>query len=194
MHHVFARTKEKHHESSAVVDSDEILLHRLFFALKPSPEAVAEIADVRGGIGVARSHVFDQRLHLTLWSLDLPMTPTQGLVEALCAAAARVRGPALRVALAEVVGNGHVTCLKPDEPMPVLKAFQQKLQLAVADAGIWPNRGFRFEPHVTLAYGQETGQRRAILPISWRAHAFSLVHSLVGLTEHVELGRWALEG
>ncbi|MHA3792837.1 2'-5' RNA ligase family protein [Sphingomonas sp. YL-JM2C] len=175
-------------------DSDEIILHRLFFALKPSAEAVAEIAGVRGGIGVAKSHVFDHRLHLTLWSLDLPMTPTQGIVDALRCAAAKVGGPALRVALAEVVGNGHVTCLKPGEPMPVLKTFQQKLQLAIADAGIWPNRGFRFEPHVTLAYGQAEGQRRPILPISWRAHDFVLIHSLVGLTEHVELGRWALEG
>lgn len=173
-------------------DADEIILHRLFFALKPTDEAVEQIALVRAGIGIARSHVLDHRLHLTLWMLDLPMAPTPGLVADLCGAAAKVRGPALRVAMNELVGNGHVTCLTPGEPMPVLKAFQQKLQLAVADAGIWPSRGFRFEPHVTLAYGQEMGQRRPVLPVSWRSHDFVLIHSLVGLTEHVELGRWAL--
>jgi len=175
-------------------DADEIILHRLFFALKPTDEAVEEIARVRGGIGVAKSHVFDHRLHLTLWSLDLPMMPTAGVIDELCGAAAKVRGPALRLVMHELVGNGHVTCLKPGEPMPVLKAFQQKLQLAIADAGIWPSRGFRFEPHVTLAYGQQETLRRAILPIGWRCHDFVLIHSLVGLTEHVELGRWSLEG
>lgn len=173
-------------------ESDEIVLHRLFFALKPSPEAVVEIAAVRGRLGIAKSHVFDERLHVTLWSLDLPMTPPPEIVADLCGAAAKVRGPALRLVLQELVGNGKVTCLKPGEPMPVLKAFQQKLQLAIADAGIWPNRGFRFDPHVTLAYGQAEGVRRSILPVSWRAGEFVLIHSLVGLTEHVELGRWTL--
>ncbi len=36
--------------------------------------------------------------------------------------------------------------------------------------------------------------RRPVWPVSWRADAFVLIHSLVGLTEHVELGRWALRG
>ncbi len=175
-------------------DSDEIILHRLFFALRPSAEAAAEIAGVRGEIGVAQSHVADHRLHLTLWALDLPMTPTPGTIGRLCDAAAKVRGPALRLVLNEVVSNTHVTCLRPGEPMPVLKAFQQRLALAVADAGIWPNRGFRFDPQVTLAYGQDQGFRRAVWPIGWRSEAFVLIHSLVGLTEHIELGRWALQG
>ncbi|ATE63065.1 2'-5' RNA ligase family protein [Rhizorhabdus dicambivorans] len=173
-------------------DSDEVVLHRLFFALMPDAGIVPEIAAVRGEIGVAKSHVLDHRLHITLWALDLPMSPTPGLIADLCAAAARVEGPALRLVLQELVGNGHVTCLKPGEPMPVLKAFQQRLQLAIADAGIWPNRGFRFDPHMTLAYGQDGGVRRPIWPLSWRAEEFMLVHSLVGLTEHVVLGRWKL--
>ena len=176
-------------------ESDEIILHRLFFALKPSEEAVAELAEVRGRIGVAKSHVLDDRLHMTLWALDLPMTPTPGIVADLCAAAAKVRGPALRLVFQEVVSNGKVTCLKPGDHMPVLKAFQQKLALAIADAHIWPNRGFRFDPHLTLAYEQDESFRRQIwCPISWRSHEFVLIHSLVGLTEHVELGRWSLEG
>ena len=175
-------------------ESDEIILHRLFFALRPSAEAVAGIAGVRGEIGVAQSHVLDHRLQLTLWALDLPMTPTPGTVERLCEAAAKVRTPALRMVLNEVVSDHHVTYLRPGEPMPVLKAFQQRLALAIADAGIWPNRGFRFDPHVTLAYGRDESFRREVWPISWRAEEFVLVHSLVGLTEHVELGGWALDG
>ncbi|RYF99230.1 MAG: hypothetical protein EON94_11715 [Caulobacteraceae bacterium] len=176
-------------------DTDELVLHRLFFALKPAEAIVPEIAAVRGGLGVAKSHVLDQRLHIALWSLDLPMTPPPGLVADLCDAAAKVRGPALRLAFQEVVSDGEVTCLRPGDHMPVLKGFQQKLALAIADARIWPNRGFRFEPHLTLAYGQEESFRRPIrCPISWRSHEFVLIHSLVGLTEHVELGRWPLEG
>jgi len=175
-------------------DSDELVLHRLFFALMPSAEAIEEIAAVRDGIGVARSHVADDRLQMTLFALDLPMTPPPGLVAAMGTAAATLAGPGLRIVLQEVVSNGHVTCLKPGDHMPVLKAFQQKLALTMADAGVWPNRGFRFDPHVTLAYGQEESFRRPVWPISWRAGEFVLVHSLVGLTEHVPLGRWALAG
>ena len=174
-------------------DSDELVLHRLFFALKPDAEAVAEIAAVRDGVGVARSHVLDHRLHLTLFALDLPMTPPPGLVADMEAAAARLTGPALRIVLQEVVSNGHVTCLRPGDHMPVLKAFQQKLALSLAEGGIWPNRGFRFDPHVTLAYGQDETFRRPVWPISWRAREFVLVHSLVGLTEHVPLGSWPLQ-
>jgi RNA 2',3'-cyclic 3'-phosphodiesterase len=176
-------------------DSDEIILHRLFFALKPSAEALVEIAEERGRIGVAKNHVLDHRLELTLWALDLPMTPTPGTIARLCDAAAKVRGRALRMVLLEAESNGEITVLKPGEPMPMLKAFQQRLALAIADAGIWPNRGFRFDPHVTLAYEQEESFRRPTwCPISWRSHEFVLIHSLVGLTEHVELGRWSLEG
>lgn len=175
-------------------DSDELVLHRLFFALKPSAEAIAEIARVRDGVGVAKSHVSDERLHMTLFALDLPMTPPPGLIAAMAGAAEGLRGVPLRIVLHEVVSNGVVTCLKPGDHMPVLKGFQQKLALAMAGAGVWPNRGFRFDPHVTLAYGQEESFRRPIWPVSWRAAEFMLVHSLVGLTEHVPLGTWALEG
>jgi 2'-5' RNA ligase len=175
-------------------ESDELILHRFFFALKPSAEAVAEMAEVRGRVGVARSHVLDHRLHLTLWSLDLPIMPPPGIIADLGRAASTVRGPALRVVLQEVVSNRANTCLTPGEPMPVLKDFQRRLQLAIAGVGIYPNRGFRFNPHVTLAYGQDEGFRHQILAIGWRSHEFVLIHSLVGLTEHIELGRWALEG
>jgi len=174
-------------------DSDELVLHRLFFALKPSEAVVPEIASVRGRLGVAKGHVLDHRLHITLWALDLPMTPPPGLVADLCAAAAAVKAPALRIVMQELVSNGRVTCLKPGDHMPVLKTFQQKLALAIASAGVWPNRGFRFDPHVTLAYGQDESFRRPLWPISWRTEEFVLIHSLVGLTEHVELGRWALQ-
>ena len=173
-------------------ESDEIILDRLFFALKPSTEAASEIAEVRGKVGGAKSHVDDHRLHLSLWSLDLPMMPPPGIIADLCRGAAAVRAPMLRVVLQEVVGDRSVTYLKPGEPTPVLKDFQRRLQLAIADVGIFPNRGFRFDPHVTLAYGQDEAFRHQLWPISWRADAFVLIHSLVGLTEHRELGRWML--
>ncbi len=175
-------------------DSDELVLHRLFFALMPSADAMTDIAAVRDNVGVAQSHVVDHRLHMSLFTLDLPMTPPPGMVADMAKAAVKLNGPALRVVLQEVVSNGKVTCLKPGDHMPVLKAFQEKLAMALAGAGIWPNRGFRFDPHVTLAYGQEESFRRSIWPISWRAEEFVLIHSLVGLTEHVPLGRWGLAG
>jgi len=61
-------------------------------------------------------------------------------------------------------------------------------------AGVWPNHGFRFDPHVELARGQAESVRRRVWPISWRADEFVLIHSLVGLSEHVPIGRWPLAG
>lgn len=172
--------------------SDELVLHRLYFALKPSEAAVAGIAAVRAQLGVAASHVADERLHVELFALDLPMTPPPGLIAEMGRVAARLGGAALRIEFGELAGDGAVTALLPGSPMPVLRAFQQRLALALAGAGIWPGRGFGFEPRLILAHGQQHSFRRAIRPVSWRANELVLVHSLTGLTEHVVLGRWGL--
>ena len=49
-----------------------------------------------------------------------------------------------------------------------------------------------FEPHVTLAYDVRMIAWRDVAPIAWRAREFVLVHSLLGKTQHVTLGRWTL--
>ena len=40
-------------------DTDELVLHRLFFALMPSADAIEEIAAIRDGLGPVKSPVAD---------------------------------------------------------------------------------------------------------------------------------------
>jgi 2'-5' RNA ligase len=50
----------------------------------------------------------------------------------------------------------------------------------------------KFTPHVTLLYDDRMVPEQAVEPISWRVREFVLTHSLLGKTQHVELGRWPL--
>ncbi|TZG27505.1 2'-5' RNA ligase family protein [Sphingomonas montanisoli] len=173
-------------------DTDELILHRLFFALRPSEEAIGEIAAIRDGLGPVQSHIPDEKLHMTLFVHNRPTTPDPDLVERMSKVAAKVAGPGMRVALGELIGNGDNVLLRPGDHMPVLGAFRDKLAYGLAVAGVPSMRGYRFDPHVTIAYGMRDSFRRTVPLISWRSDELVLVHSLVGLTEHRILGRWKL--
>jgi 2'-5' RNA ligase len=173
-------------------DPGQLVFHRLFFALRPTEDAIEEIGAIRDMIGPVRTRMLDHRLHMTLFPLDLPFTPSTELVRDVIEAASALSGPPLRIALQEAVSNGDHVVLRPGDHMPVLKGFQEKLGLAMAAVPGWTRRGYRFDPHVTIAYGARETYRKQIWPISWRADEIVLIHSLLGLTEHRVLARWSL--
>jgi 2'-5' RNA ligase len=41
-------------------------------------------------------------------------------------------------------------------------------------------------------YDSQSVAEQAVDPIRWSAHDFVLVHSLIGQTKHIHLGRWGL--
>jgi 2'-5' RNA ligase len=49
-----------------------------------------------------------------------------------------------------------------------------------------------FKPHVTLLRDDTRVKPLAVEPITWMVRDFVLVHSLLGQTKHVHIGRWAL--
>ncbi len=49
-----------------------------------------------------------------------------------------------------------------------------------------------FKPHVTLLRDAVRAKPVKIAPISWRVQDFVLIHSLLGKTTHIHLGRWPL--
>ena len=130
---------------------------------------------------------------MTLFAHDRATTPDPDLIERMSKVAAKIAQPAMRIALGELIGAGDNVLLRPGDHMPVLGAFRDKLAYGLAVAGVPSKRGYRFNPHVTIAYGMRDSFRRAIPLISWRSEELVLVHSLVGLTEHRILGRWKLE-
>ena len=69
-------------------------------------------------------------------------------------------------------------------------------QLGSMDAG--PHTGLggatqgEFKPHVTLLRDAKRVPPIKLVPVSWTVRDVALVHSQLGKTTHIHLGRWAL--
>jgi RNA 2',3'-cyclic 3'-phosphodiesterase len=68
------------------------------------------------------------------------------------------------------------------------------LGAALKRAGLGAATQGDFQPHVTLAYDKLRLKPFAVEPVSWTVREFVLVHSLLGRTTHIPLGRWPLRG
>lgn len=175
-----------------IEDVGQPLCHRLFVAILPPADAAARIGAVRDGLGPAKARVRDDRLHITMAIFDdLPFLPPR-LADAARDALSTVNGDAVRIGFDRLVSNGRTSCLVPGEGLPALGELQVKLGAALARAGLPSRRGWKFNPHVTLLYDPQELRDEPIMPIGWRAEEIVLIHSLVGLTRHIVLDRWAL--
>jgi 2'-5' RNA ligase len=81
--------------------------------------------------------------------------------------------------------------LQGDENLVSLYMLRDKLVDALYDIGSI-RLNTEYTPHVTLLYDHPQIGKHAIEPVRWRVHEFILVHSLLGQTRHVPLGRWPL--
>jgi 2'-5' RNA ligase len=80
-----------------------------------------------------------------------------------------------------------------DGGLAALTGFQKAFYLAMCRAGLQgPRSTAKFAPHVTLMYDSQGVPEQAVEPIRWSAHDFVLVHSLLGQTRHIHLGRWPI--
>jgi 2'-5' RNA ligase len=78
--------------------------------------------------------------------------------------------------------------------LAALMAFQKAFYLAMCRAGLQgPRANAKFAPHVTLMYDPLSVKPQLVEPVSWLAHDFVLVHSLLGQTKHIHLGRWPVK-
>ncbi|PAX06862.1 2'-5' RNA ligase family protein [Sphingomonas lenta] len=102
----------------------------------------------------------------------------------------RFRAPPFRVALDRLGGDGERLVLHGSEPIRGVLRFQRALARLLAAHGFGGRYAFR--PHVTLAYGQAPRQAHAVDVVSWTAHDYLLVESVVGEARHELLGRWPL--
>ena len=64
----------------------------------------------------------------------------------------------------------------------------------MVDAGIGKYVRSSFKPHVTLLYDDGHVPPQTSLPIGWTVDELVLIHSLVGQSRHIVLGRWPLQG
>jgi RNA 2',3'-cyclic 3'-phosphodiesterase len=58
--------------------------------------------------------------------------------------------------------------------------------------GIPYRKKSKFDPHMTLSYVDGSFPTEPIHPVAWMVKDLVLIHSLVGQTKYIELGRWKL--
>jgi RNA 2',3'-cyclic 3'-phosphodiesterase len=178
---------------------------RLFFALFPCEEAIPHIVktsqQLRNEHGLTGKSLSNDRLHVTLHHVgDYAGGLPNGLVEAAQNVAATIAMPAFEVTFDRAMSFAGRPRNRPfvmrgnekhDGGLAALMAFQKTIYLAMCRVGLQgPRANVKFAPHVTLMYDDQGVPEQAIEPARWTAHDFVLVHSLLGQTKHIHLGRW----
>ena len=174
---------------------------RLFFAVLPSPAAAQTIAELAKGLqselGLKGRPLQTDRFHITLHHLGDYVGLRQDIVAAAMEAASRVQMESFDVCFETAVSfkgrpDRKPFVLRGGDGLRDLTALQQSLGAAMKKTilGSWVQP--KFTPHVTLLYDDQLVEERAVEPVKWEANEFVLIHSLLGQTRHIVLGRWAL--
>jgi 2'-5' RNA ligase len=174
---------------------------RFFLGTFLAPEAAAQASQLahrlRNELGLKGTPVALDRLHSTLFHLgDYDGTPGH-ILEAAKAAAAALSSYAFpatfdRVASFDTRSNNRPLVLLGGEGVAGLVVFQRALGTELTRAGLARFVKAPFTPHVTLLYDGRLVPERRIEPIGWAVRELVLVHSLLGKTQHIPLGRWPL--
>jgi RNA 2',3'-cyclic 3'-phosphodiesterase len=176
---------------------------RLFFAIFPDADTARNIAQraqqSRGEYGLRGKPLAVERFHITLYHLgDFSGLP-QNIAAAACEAAKRVVASPFKIAFDRVgsfrrrLGNLPFV-LRGGDGVAGLIAFQKILAAEMKKIGFSSREGLNYTPHVTLLYDEHNVPEQTIESIVWTASEFVLVHSLLGKTRHIILGRWPLRG
>lgn len=175
---------------------------KLFVGVFPDSPAANRATGIRENTRSAHrltgTPVAPDRLHVTLVHLGDYFGRPEAIVRMAREAAATVVVPPFDVVLDRAGGFSHpsggLLVLRGDQGVKQLKAFQQTLIAALLRAGL----GNRVNPtstlHMTLLYKVPVIPEEPVDPVAWTVHEFVLVHSLVGQSRHLALGRWPLRG
>jgi RNA 2',3'-cyclic 3'-phosphodiesterase len=172
---------------------------RLFLAVLPDAAAAAQIVGLRETLcarhGLTGSQIAQDRLHVTLHHLgDFRGVPEHVVRAAsMAAAATAATAPRFEARLDQVESFSG----KPGHRPFVLRdsggndALQELHRRVITALG--KNGNAKFVPHVTLLYDEKGVGREPVDAISWTVKEIVLVHSLLGKTRYITLGRWALQ-
>jgi 2'-5' RNA ligase len=178
---------------------------RLFLALLPPREIALDIAALAGQLRTdhaLRGRPLEAgRFHITLNHLGdyagLPpdiVRQASSAAEAVAATAAPFHLSFNRAESFASRPGSRPLVLRGEGGLADLMAFQQALgtELKKASLGQWAKGAYT--PHVTLLYDDRLLPPTEVQAINWTATELVLVHSLLGETRHVHLGRWPLSG
>ena len=138
-----------------------------------------------------------QRLHVTLhWLGDYEDMPHELLRRAKDAGGSVEMAPFGvgfdRIGSLGGTGMGGLA-LTGSVELKRLRQFQRALAKAMETSGVGHHIRKRFNPHVSLLYCKEHVPREPIEPIRWRVDELVLIDSLLGRSQHVDLGQWPLQ-
>lgn len=174
---------------------------RLFFSIFPDAHAAQRIEllgeDLRRRIGLTGSLLKTDRFHVTMNHLGDHVGVRQDIVVAAQQAASTLDQKSFDVRFDRVASfagrpGKHPLVLRGGDGLADLLKFQQALTVAMARAGLEKWVEPRFTPHVTLTYARQAFAEQEVDPICWTVRELVLVHSLLGQTTYVALGRWQL--
>jgi RNA 2',3'-cyclic 3'-phosphodiesterase len=174
---------------------------RLFFAVQPDATAAVSATSVANALcaqhGLKGTAIPMDRLHVTLhWLRDHDELPPE-LVASAMTAGGNVEMAPFDVgfdrveSLGDASHGGPLVLMGADE-LTSLRQFQRAVAAAMTDAGIGHFVRTSFKPHMTLLYDDRYVARQPVDPIGWRVSELVLVHSIVGASKHIVLGRWPL--
>ncbi|QCI95032.1 2'-5' RNA ligase family protein [Novosphingobium sp. EMRT-2] len=173
-------------------------IDRFFFALLPPPDLAGDIVAFGRGLGLRRSAVQAERLHLTLAITDdFPFGADGDVTQRLLEAGARVAVAPFVVRLDRIVQGPRSVMLLPGKGRRDGKGVFAALAPAMAGLNVPLRAGWGYSPHMTLSYDLDHrfGSKPAGGPapaFEWIATELALVRSLVGLHRHQVLARWPL--
>jgi 2'-5' RNA ligase len=189
--------------SLAGFDPEPRASDRLFFALYPDSITARNIAhlaqQLRTEHGLKGEPLKAERFHITLHHLGDYAGLPQGVVAAASEAASAVAAaPGFDLAFDRVASfagkpGNRPFVLRGGERLADLVAFQRKLGEAMKKTSVGSWAEPRFTPHVTLLYDGKEVAEHGVDTVSWTVREFVLVHSLIGQTRHIVLGRWPLQ-
>lgn len=173
----------------------------LFFALFPEAAAATRAVELaqrlRTQHGLNGKVLPADRLHVSLLDLGEYAGLPNNIVATACTAAAGIAAPPFDVSFDRAMSfSGRPKSLplvvRGGDGVKDLAAFQRALGIAMQTAGL--GRAKAYTPHITLLYGERRVDEQQADPIGWTVREFVLVHSLLGQTRYIPLGRWPLRG
>jgi RNA 2',3'-cyclic 3'-phosphodiesterase len=203
--------EQKSHSAPRLTDG-------LFFGIFPDADIATRIrqfaVDLRDRHGLKGEPLRTDRIHCTLFPIGsfFGGLPPQ-IVEPALRAAAAVTMPRFDVTFDYVQkfgrsAKGGPFVLRGGADLAGLEALRHALAQALHHEGFDGAVMSRFTPHVTLLYDRKREAAwdiempteslehiepvESLEPVRWTVREFVLIHSLLGRTRHIPLGRWPL--
>jgi RNA 2',3'-cyclic 3'-phosphodiesterase len=172
----------------------------LFLAVLPEAHARPRIEGTAQRLhsrhGLKGKLLAPDRYHISLFSFGEHNGLPPRLVSEVMKAAAAIEASPFDVAFDRAMsfyggGKQRPLVLCGGDGLAKLVALQRAVEVAMQRARLGRAKQ-QFVPHVTLLYDENGIDEQPIERIGWTVTEFVLIHSLLGRSQYIPLGRWPL--